>query len=293
MVDSSKAQEILEQYQAGKRNFQNLALRRSDLHGLTLAGADFSGTDFSEANLRSADLQGCDFKGAYFNDADLSGANLKKANLGEASLIKTYLLKTNLQEAQLDNALCTGAFLTRANLQESCLNGTLLTGADLTGANLTNAKYNKQTRFDTNFNLEKAGLKKVAGEGKPSPSSLGQKTNDGSNAHQTPLPTSLSMEDLLLTFEHLGALGNHYLGNTMASRYLQSSQPQEEWFTQFEVDKKNLKLIYKGAKQDKLTPEQIKLAQQWAQKYVKSCSMIFRTFPAMIEVDQCAFNVIG
>lgn len=293
MVDSSETQKILEQYQAGKRSFRNLPLRRVDFHGLTLTGADFSGTDFGEANLRGADLRNCNFKGAYFNDADLSGANLEKANLGEASLIKTYLLKANLQGAHLENALCTGAFLTRANLQESCLNGTLLNGADLTGAKLTNAKYNKQTRFDPSFNLEKAGLKKVAGEAKASATTPGQKTSAVSNTSQTPLPTRLSVEDLLLTFEHLGSLGNHYLGNAMASRYLQSAQPKDEWFAQFEVDKKAVKLIYKGAKQDKLTPAQIESAQQWAQKYVKSCTMIFKTFPAMIEADQCVFNVIG
>ena len=293
MVDSSQSQEILEQYQAGKRNFQNLPLRRGDFHGLNLAGADFSGSDFSEANLRNTDLRGCNFKGAYFNDADLSGANLEKTNLQETFLIKAYLLKANLQGANLEKAFCTGAFLTRANLQESCLNGTLLTGADLTGAKLTDAKYNKQTRFDNSFNLEKAGLKKVAGDGSPLGPGGGQKTASVSNPNQSALPTSLSVEDLLLTFDHLGKLGNHYLGNTMASRYLQSSQPKEEWFAQFEVDKKSVKLLYKGAMQDKLTPTQIQAAQEWAQKYVKSCAIIFKSFPALIEADQCVFNVTG
>jgi len=293
MVDSSQAQEILAQYQAGDRRFQNLQLRRLDFHGLNLSGADFSGSDFTEANLRNADLSGCNFTGAYFNDADLSGANLHKAQLQNASLIKTYLLKVNLQEAALDNALCTGAFLTRADLSGACLNGTLFNGANLTGAKLNNAKYNKKTRFDTTFNLEKAGLKKVATDSTPvKPAPASPTTTPTAAPTEITLPTSLTVEDLLLMFDHLGELGNHYLGNTMASRYLQSSRPSLAWFEQFEVDKKTVKLKYQGSKKDALTPAQIELAQEWAKKYVKSCAIIFKTFPTMIEADQCVFSVV-
>ncbi|MBE9175398.1 pentapeptide repeat-containing protein [Synechocystis salina LEGE 06155] len=287
MVDSNQAQEILSQYQAGERHFPNLTLRHIDLHGFTLAGADFSGSDFSEANLRGADLQGCRLQGCYFNNADLSGANLAKADLRQASLLKTFLLKVNLQGAYLDHALCAGALLTRANLEEACLHGALLTGADLTGAKLTNAKYNQQTQFDAGFKPENFGLIKVTGNDTPSP----QTPLKEEQPSQASLPTSLTVEDLLLTFEYLGSLGNHYLGSTMASRYLQSSQPKEEWFAQFEVDKKTVKLNYQGPRQEQLTPAQIELAQQWARQYVKSCTVIFKTFPTMIETDQCVFNI--
>ncbi|MFN9175681.1 MAG: pentapeptide repeat-containing protein [Synechocystis sp.] len=294
MVDSSQVQELLSQYQAGDRRFHNLQLRRLDLHGLNFSGADFSGSDFTEANLRDMDLSGCNLSGAYFNDADLSGANLQKAQMQGASLIKTYLLKVNLQEAALDNALCTGAFLTRADLSGACLNGTLFNGANLTGAKLNNAKYNKKTRFDTTFNLEKAGLKKVATDASPAkPVSPGITTAAvATTPTEISLPTSLTVEDLLLMFDHLGDLGNHYLGSTMASRYLISSRPALEWFEQFEVDKKTVKLKYNGSQKDAMTPAQIELAQEWAKKYIKSCAMIFKTFPTMIEADQCVFSVV-
>jgi uncharacterized protein YjbI with pentapeptide repeats len=285
MVDSNQAQAILRQYQVGERNFPNLALRHIDLHGFTLAGADFSGSDFSEANLRGTDLQGCKLQGCYFNNADLSGANLAKADLRQASLLKTFLLKVNLQGAHLNNALCAGALLTRANLEDACLHGALLTGADLTGAKLSKAKYNQQTQFDAGFRPENFGLIKETGSATPRPQTEAQTQSP------TPLPTSLTVEDLLLTFEYLGNLGNHYLGSTMASRYLQSARPKQEWFAQFEVDKKIVKLNYQGAKQEQLTPKQIELAQQWAQQYVKSCTVIFKTFPTMIETDQCVFDV--
>ncbi|AIE73634.1 pentapeptide repeat-containing protein [Synechocystis sp. CS-94] len=293
MVDNSQVQTILSQYQGGKRNFQNLALRRIDFHGISLVGADFSGSDFGEANLRGANLQGCNFQEAYFNSADLSGANLEEANLKRASLLKTFLLKANLRGTHLEEAIFVGAVLTRANLEGAYLQGASLTGADLAGAKLTDAQYNDQTRFDIGFNPEKLALKKVTESG-TNVAQVGA-TNSVNRAvtNQSPLPNGLSVEDLLLTFEHLGNLGNHYLGNTMAGRYLQSTQPKGEWFAQFEVDKKSVKLSYKGSKEDKLTPEQIEAAQGWAQQYVKSCTMIFKTFPTMIKTDQCVFNVIG
>ncbi len=291
MVDSNQAQAILRQYQVGERNFPNLALRHIDLHGFTLAGADFSGSDFSEANLRGTDLQGCKLQGCYFNNADLSGANLAKANLRQASLLKTFLLKVNLQGAHLNNALCAGALLTRANLEDACLHGALLTGADLTGAKLNKAKYNQQTQFDAGFKPENFGLIKVTRNDAPSPQTEAQTPLKEEQSSHASLPTNLTVEDLLLTFEYLGSLGNHYLGSTMAGRYLQSARPKQEWFTQFEVDKKTVKLNYQGPKQEQLTPGQIELAQQWAQQYVKSCTVIFKTFPSMIETDQCVFDV--
>ncbi|BFM39283.1 pentapeptide repeat-containing protein [Synechocystis sp. LKSZ1] len=290
MVQSSTSQEIQAQYQAGQRNFQNLQLRRVDLHGLDLSGADFSGTDFTEANLRDTNLSGANFTEAYCNGADFSGANLTQANLTKASLIKTYLIKANLQQSNLENALCTGAYLTRANLQEACLNGTFLNGANLTGANFSQAKYNGKTGFDPNFNPEKAGLKKVAQGLTTAPT---VSASQASTAIVTPaLPTDLTVEELLLTLNHLSALGNHYLGNTMARRYWQSAQPKTEWFEQFYLDPATDKITTKGPKKQALTQEQIQLAQTWAQKYVKACTLIFKDFPKLIEPDQLAFPVV-
>ena len=288
MVQSSTAQEIQAKYQAGERNFQGVQLRREDLHGLNLEGANFSGADFTEANLRDTNLQGANFQGAYCNGADLSSANLAKANFQGASLIKTYLIKANLQGANLEEALCTGAFLTRANLQEAHLNGTYFNGASLTGADFTQAKYNNKTRFDATFNPTKAGLKKV-GE-------VAIAVTPSSTATAQPQTTdftklSLTVEDLLLMFSHLSELGNRYLGNTMTSRYLQSSRPSLEWFEQFDINRSTAKVTYQGSVNDKLSPAQIELSQQWAKKFVKSCTMIFKDFPNMVDTEQLVFPV--
>ncbi len=288
MVQDSTAQEIQSQYQAGQRDFQNLKLRRADFHGLDLQGADFTGTDFSDANLRDINLTNANLSESYLNGADLSGANLSNCRLKKASLLKTYLIKANLENANLEDALCTGAYLTRTNLGGACLNGSSFIGANLTGANFSQATYNSKTRFDATFNLEKAGLKKVASKAStpvvisPSPES----------APAPALPTTLSVDDLLLTLNHLSQLGNHYLGHTMAQRYWLSSRPKLTWFEQFIFDKASGKVTYTGSAKNQLTPDQIGLAQEWAQKYVKSCALIFKDFPKMIEEDQLTFPVI-
>ncbi|MGL5033101.1 MAG: pentapeptide repeat-containing protein [Microcystaceae cyanobacterium] len=290
MVQSSTAQEVQEKYQAGERNFQGVQLRREDLHGLTLEGADFSGADFTDANLREANLKGTNLEGAYCNGADLSSANLEKANLKGASLIKTYLIKVNLQGANLEAALCTGAFLTRANLQLANLNGTYFNGASLTGANLTNARYNNKTRFDATFNLAKSGLKKVGEVAIPT-----AKLTKEEAAIAPPIDLSklsLTVEDLLLMWNHLSDIGDHYLGNTMTSRYFESTKPSLEWFGGFEINRSTAKVTYQGSIKEKMTPAQIELAQEWAKKFVKSCTMIFKDFTKMIESEQLVFPVV-
>ena len=296
MVQSSSPSEIQEHYEAGDRNFQNCQLRRADLHGLDLSNADFSGADLSYANLRDANLSGANLQGTYLNEADLSGANLQKANLKGASLIKTYLIKANLEEAVLDEVYFTGAYLTKTNLKATSLKGAYLNGATLTGVDLTNAKYDKKSRFNAAFNPEKNGMKKVGEVVVTMPSSTVKTSqvieNSPPSSPEIKLESlSITVEDLLMTLNHLTDLGNHYLGNTMCSRYFQSSRPDLEWFQQFEINRSSAKVSFKGSIKEKLTPAQIELSQQWAKKYVKSCSMIFRDLPKMIEADQLVFPV--
>lgn len=283
MGESLSPQEVQHQYQSGRRDFQGQQLRRLDLHGLDLRGADLGGADLTDANLREIQLDGANLAGAYLNGADLSGGSLEKANLKGASLLKTYLIRANLQESNLAEALCTGAFFTKAILRGANLRGTFLKGASLIGADLVGAKYSSATHFDAGFNAAKAGLQKVAA---PSPAGGGPLT-----ARVVPkaLPVLMTVEELLITLSHLGELGNHYLGNTMASRYWLSARPNLEWFQKFEIERSTAQITYAGSLKDKMTPEQIELAQQWVKKYVQACGQIFKEFPQLIEADRLVF----
>jgi hypothetical protein len=281
MGDSLNPQEIQHQYQSGRRDFQGQQLRKIDLHGLDLRGVNLEGADLTEANLREVQLEGANLAGAYLNGADLSGGNLERANLKGASLLKTHLIRANLRDSNLTEALCTGAFFTKASLQGANLRGTFLKGASLIGADLVGAKYSSATHFDAGFNAEKAGLQKVAAPAGGTPLT----------ARFVPkaLPVLMTVEELLVTLSHLGELGNHYLGNTMASRYWLSARPNLEWFQKFEIERSTAQVKYTGSVKDKMTPEQIELAQQWVKKYVQACGQIFKEFPQLIEADRLVF----
>ena len=98
------AEELLERYAAGERDFRGADLCRVDLRGANLRGAnlrwanligtnlnqaDLTGANLIEVELRGASLCGTDFRGAILGGANLSKAELRGANLTQAFLYKT------------------------------------------------------------------------------------------------------------------------------------------------------------------------------------------------------------
>ena len=81
----------------------------ADLRRANLSGADLGGADLIRANLRRANLSGADLSGA-----DLGGADLRRANLSGADLRRAYLSGADLRRADL-----SGADLRRADHNES------------------------------------------------------------------------------------------------------------------------------------------------------------------------------
>jgi uncharacterized protein YjbI with pentapeptide repeats len=96
-----------------------LDLRRTNLQGAELQGA----------NLEEVHLFGTNLEKAYLTGAHLQGANLIRANLQGADLEEAHLEKAKLALANLQ-----GADLTSAHLQGAMLWGADLRGADLSGA---------------------------------------------------------------------------------------------------------------------------------------------------------------
>ncbi|MGD1702820.1 pentapeptide repeat-containing protein [Dapis sp. BLCC M229] len=83
--EKKSAQEIIEEYKKGERNFSNL-----DLRGQSFAGYKLSGANFSSCNLRRANFTGCNLKGTNFRKARLAKAILHDIKAGSENDRTTY-----------------------------------------------------------------------------------------------------------------------------------------------------------------------------------------------------------
>ena len=111
------AKELLEQYDAGKREFREAHLAGVNLQGADLRGAVFLGADLSGADLSGANLSGANLFGANLSGASLRGANLRDANLAHADLSSANLRETMLVDARIGQADLSGADLLEAKVR--------------------------------------------------------------------------------------------------------------------------------------------------------------------------------
>tara|TARA_R110000772_G_scaffold13110_5_gene39166 strand:+ start:1538 stop:1960 length:423 start_codon:yes stop_codon:yes gene_type:complete len=75
-----KADELIDAYARGQRDFV----------GANLSGARLSGADLSSANLFDADLSNADLSGANLSGTNLRGANLRGADLCDARSVVSF-----------------------------------------------------------------------------------------------------------------------------------------------------------------------------------------------------------
>lgn len=121
-------------------------LRKGELGGADLRGAQLQRVFLSQAQLQTTDfshaqLQNADLSQAQLQNADLSFVNLQNADLGEAQLQDVDLSSAQLQgvylsQAQLQNASLVRAQLQRANLRAAQLQRAVLLQAQLQNADL-------------------------------------------------------------------------------------------------------------------------------------------------------------
>jgi uncharacterized protein YjbI with pentapeptide repeats len=105
------AQELIQRYKAGERDFSLTELFGADLHEAELFGAILHGADLREADLSGADLREVNLDWAILERANLSGANLSRATLLDANLPGANLSRANLSGADLKGANLKGAIM--------------------------------------------------------------------------------------------------------------------------------------------------------------------------------------
>ena len=136
------AEELLERYAAGERDFRGANLNRANLCEVKLVGATLIGASFTEADLIEADLRGADLRETMFVRTNLSEALLIGGRLSGA-----YFLGANLWRLQTDS------------LAGSELAMTALTEVDLSSCDLSGVKHGGPCYIDfATINRTAAGL---------------------------------------------------------------------------------------------------------------------------------------
>jgi len=148
------AEELLERYAAGERDFSNVDLDSARLNDAKLSGINLSGAILFGAELNRANLSGANLSRANLGSALLEAANLRRANLSHAIISEGVLVESILIGADLSFADLTECPLIDADLTGARLNGTILGIRPLLqGANLTNVDLS-QSRIELPDGIE-------------------------------------------------------------------------------------------------------------------------------------------
>ena len=133
------SRDFLNEWRAYRTNYI-AALRKPDLSGRDLAGADFSnafmpGIDFEGANLRRAE-----FPRATMEEAVLDEADLRNAWFGDANLIHVEVWNAMADEADFGGADLRNAEFSSTRLQRASFEGARLTNSRILGTDLREAR---------------------------------------------------------------------------------------------------------------------------------------------------------
>lgn len=247
--------QIIERYNSGEREFENIDLSNADLREVNLSDANLRGANLSnailiKANLKRADLTGANLKRASLHKAKLQGTCLHKTNLFLSDLIQADLSGADLSSSMMDAADLTNAKLCGADLSDADLSG-----ADLSETDLTAVCYNDKTHFDRNFNPDKIAA---------------------------PQKLKITVAQIVEKLNYLSQYSNSYLGSKMTIKYWQSSRPDFDWLKKIQFDS-SAKINFAGVMSEPITSLQLQWTQKWVNTFIKSCSQIIQDFPALIK----------
>lgn len=122
------AEQILEQYKRGRRDFSNV-----NAHGAEIIEKKLPGIIFRKANLNTGSLRGCDLTGA-----DFTAAKMKWMDLDNCNFTNAILSKADLSFSKFRNSIFRDTRVDNANFTY-----TLMFGVNRGGANFGNAIMNK------------------------------------------------------------------------------------------------------------------------------------------------------
>lgn len=149
-MEHLSADEIIERYKKGERDFSNIESKSSNFAGHRLKGIIFKGSD----------LEGASFSGSTLDGANFSNSNLQWANFDHASLRNTDFSGADLRWMKATAPVFEKTLFIGANLDEA-----YIFEANMNEANLTNSIRNRlATKFsevnDTDFMTSEEELRR-------------------------------------------------------------------------------------------------------------------------------------
>ncbi|MBV6627419.1 MAG: pentapeptide repeat-containing protein [Rivularia sp. (in: Bacteria)] len=116
------AEELLEQYEKGERDFSGVDLTKASLEECRLNGINFSQAILRQVSMAFVELVNVNLEGADLTDIEVFDVSWRECNLQSANLERAILVESTLEDINL----------TKANLRFSCWGDTThLINADL------------------------------------------------------------------------------------------------------------------------------------------------------------------
>ncbi|MBE9100734.1 hypothetical protein [Vacuolonema iberomarrocanum] len=102
-----------------------------------------------------------------------------------------------------------------------------------------------------------------------------------------PTPSlSLHAKDIATFLSQMSQIATHYLGNTVVANYWKSTRPDEDWLSQFQIDRSaqfSFQAATPSAATQPLSEEQQQWVRAWIAAFISRCSKVIRDFSNLVQ----------
>ncbi|MDX2241916.1 MAG: hypothetical protein NW224_14620 [Leptolyngbyaceae cyanobacterium bins.302] len=119
----------------------------------------------------------------------------------------------------------------------------------------------------------------------PSPKPPLDTSTNGSTPAVSPAKAA-NLNEAIVALNTLSQFTTQYLGTHVIANYWKATRPQQEWISQFQVDRTAQISLMNATPQQLqtlLTPDQQAWLQEWVANFIKRCSQVIRDFPTLIQ----------
>jgi hypothetical protein len=91
-----------------------------------------------------------------------------------------------------------------------------------------------------------------------------------------------TIQELVNFLNELATLCTKYMGQNMTIKYLERNRPNDEWLSNFQINKFH-QIIFVGNAKPKISSQQKKMIQQWVKGFLDESSAVFVYLPTILQ----------